>query len=58
MCAQEGSQTKYNYTFTLLARSPGENSLGQQSRAELQSYINEIIGVGKAKRPEDARVSA
>ncbi len=54
MSTQE-TQQKYSYTFRLEARKPGWDKEGP-SKAEVQAYINEVLGVKPAapggSRPE------
>ncbi len=54
MSTQE-TQQKYSYTFRMEARKPGWDKEGP-SKAEVQAYINEVLGVKPAapgsSRPE------
>jgi len=43
---------KYSYRFRLEAVSEGSGSEAQ-SRADIQGYINDILGVKKPKDPKD-----
>ena len=48
--ATEGlKQQKYQYRFTLEARPIGNPSKEDTNAAELQKYINEVLGVRRAK---------
>jgi len=40
------TERRYSYRFTLEARSP-DSSADELSKAEVQAYINEILGVRK-----------
>ena len=54
--ATEGlTQQKYHYRFTLEARPAGTPTKEDASAAELQKYINEILGVKKAKPETTAK---
>jgi hypothetical protein len=56
MSSQEGSELKYSYRFTLEARR-GESNSAEQSEAELQAYVNELLGVRKSKGLEDDQIT-
>ena len=45
MSAQQ-SEARYSYRFTLEARRP-DSGAEEPSKAEVQAYINEILGVRK-----------
>ena len=51
MASQEEPMAKYSYTFRLQAMKLGENGLDQPSKGEIQTYINEVLGI-TAKRSE------
>jgi len=44
MSASEGQEMKYSYRFRLEARKLG-SAQDEPNKAEVQSYINEILGV-------------
>jgi hypothetical protein len=48
----EEKSLKYSYRFRLDAASEGSGS-ELQSKADIQGYINDIIGVKKPKNPKD-----
>jgi hypothetical protein len=53
MASRGELQGKYTYRFNLPAKNPVESRNYQPLNAEVQAYVNEILGVWKAKAPED-----
>jgi hypothetical protein len=51
MTAKE--EQKYSYRYTFEARKPGETNAPELPKSELQSYINEVLGIRKAKDQKD-----
>ncbi len=47
MSSQE-LQTRYSYRFALPARKAGEMGSDEPSKAEIQAYINQVLGVHPA----------
>jgi hypothetical protein len=52
----EGEQSvKYRYKFSLSAPKRGSAEEEAPSKAEIQAYINELLGIPRPKKPsEDA----
>jgi len=48
LTSQEEPQLKYSYRFRLEASKPGEYD--DESKGEVQSYINELLGVSQKPR--------
>jgi len=48
LTSQEEPQLKYSYRFRLEASKPGE--FDDESKGEVQSYINELLGVSQKPR--------
>ena len=49
MSSQDEPQLKYNYRFKLEAKMPDKFD-DEASRSEVQSYINELLGVREKPR--------
>ncbi len=52
MSSQARQESKYSYKFTLEARRPGSTDL-EPSKAEIQAYINEVLGITKKTEQKD-----
>jgi hypothetical protein len=50
MIAKE--EQKYSYRYTFAAGRPGESSTAEVPKAEVQAYINEVLGI---KKPSDQK---
>jgi hypothetical protein len=53
MTSKSELQAKFNYRFSLLAKNPEPAGDDQPSNTEIQAYVNELLGVKKAKNSED-----
>jgi hypothetical protein len=48
-------QPKYSYTFTQKARKTGDDGPEEPSKAEVQAYIFEVLGVEDPPANQDQR---
>ena len=56
MTSQEEPQLKYSYRFRLEAKKT-EDLNDEEARSEVQSYINELLGVREKTREGDRTVT-
>jgi hypothetical protein len=48
-------QPKYSYTFTQKARKTGDDGADETSKADVQAYIFEVLGVKEPPTIQDQR---
>jgi len=52
MASQDEQELRYSYRFTLPAGRTGSSATEEPQKAEIQAYINEVLGVSKRKDSE------
>ena len=50
MSSGDGQEAKYTYRFTLAARGVGVSTSEALSKLDLQSYIEDVLGITKEKK--------
>jgi hypothetical protein len=53
--SSEAEQQRYSYRFSLSARKVEDDKGVEESRAEVQTYVNEILGIARTKAPMENR---
>ena len=48
MSSSEGQEARYTYKFTFAPKKAAKGDSDPSSRAEVQDYINELLGIGKS----------
>lgn len=46
----EESKQKYSYKFSFAAPGPSDKRKEEPTQADLQAYINEVLGIAKPKK--------